>query len=142
MKGRSTLPALESAGRPSAPVTLSVGRQVRPSSASTGSSVIGSTGWPSAPQAQGWRFQTSSPSTAAVARACASRAAGISTWKAPGSSRPVALSSSRSSRWRRMRKLDGTTPLASPECTPSSSTSTFSAPLTSPRSEVVSQSCS
>ena len=41
-----------------------------------------------------------------------------------------------------MRKLDGTTPLASPECTPSVSTSTVSTPFTRPRSEVVPQSWS
>ena len=41
-----------------------------------------------------------------------------------------------------MRKLDGTTPLASPECTPSVSTSTVSMPFTRPRSEVVPQSWS
>ena len=37
-----------------------------------------------------------------------------------------------------MRKLDGTTPDASPECTPSVSTRTVSSPEASPRSEVVS----
>ena len=41
-----------------------------------------------------------------------------------------------------MRKLDGTMPLAAPECTPSASTSTVSSPLTMPRSEVVPQSWS
>jgi len=37
-----------------------------------------------------------------------------------------------------MRKLDGTTPEASPECTPSSSTRTSSVPAVMPRNEVVS----
>jgi hypothetical protein len=41
-----------------------------------------------------------------------------------------------------MRKLEGTRPLASPECTPSVSTSTFSIPLTMPRRLVVSHSWS
>ncbi len=41
-----------------------------------------------------------------------------------------------------MRKLEGTRPEASPECTPSVRTSTFSVPLAMPRSEVVSQSWS
>jgi hypothetical protein len=41
-----------------------------------------------------------------------------------------------------MRKLEATTPDASPECTPSLSTSTFSTPAIMPRSEVVSQSWS
>ncbi len=41
-----------------------------------------------------------------------------------------------------MRKLDGTMPLAAPECTPSSSTCTVRSPFTMPRSEVVAQSCS
>ena len=77
-----------------------------------------------------------------MARACSTRAAGISQWKLSGSSRPVSLSSSRSSTWRRMRKLDGTSPLASPECTPSVRISTFSTPVTMPRRLVVSQSWS
>jgi hypothetical protein len=41
-----------------------------------------------------------------------------------------------------MRKLDGTRPLASPECTPSVRISTFSTPDTMPRSDVVSHSWS
>ena len=41
-----------------------------------------------------------------------------------------------------MRKLEGTMPLADPECTPSLRTSTVSTPPTTPRSEVVDQSCS
>ena len=36
-----------------------------------------------------------------------------------------------------MRNDDGTTPLASPECTPSVSTSTVSVPAARPRSDVV-----
>ncbi len=55
---------------------------------------------------------------------------------------PLASSSSRDSSWRRMRKLDGTTPEASPECTPSSSTATLKVPAAMPRSEVVSHSWS
>ena len=39
-----------------------------------------------------------------------------------------------------MRNDDGTTPDASPECTPSVSTSTESVPAAMPRSEVVSHS--
>ena len=41
-----------------------------------------------------------------------------------------------------IRKLDGTTPDASPEWTPSSSTRTVSVPETMPRSDVVSHSWS
>ena len=41
-----------------------------------------------------------------------------------------------------MRKEDGTTPPASPECTPSSRMSTRSVPFTRPRSDVVTQSWS
>ena len=41
-----------------------------------------------------------------------------------------------------MRKLEGTRPEASPECTPSVRISTLSVPLAMPRSEVVSQSWS
>ena len=66
---------------PSTPVTESVGRQVRLSSASTGSVVVGSVGPPSAPQAHGKRFQTSSPRIFAVAFACSMRSAGIAQWK-------------------------------------------------------------
>ena len=41
-----------------------------------------------------------------------------------------------------MRKLEGTMPLAAPECTPSLKTSTVRTPLMTPRREVVPQSCS
>jgi hypothetical protein len=41
-----------------------------------------------------------------------------------------------------MRKLEGTMPLAAPECTPSVRTSTVSSALITPRSEVVPQSWS
>ena len=41
---------------------------------------------------------------------------------------------------RAIRNDDGTTPLASPECTPSVSTSTVRVPAAMPRSEVVAQS--
>ena len=43
---------------------------------------------------------------------------------------------------RRMRKLEGTMPDASPECTPSLSTDTFRLPPANPRNEVVHQSWS
>ena len=55
---------------------------------------------------------------------------------------PVFSSSIRDSNCRNMRKLDGTMPEASPECTPSSSTLTVKLPPAMPRSEVVHQSCS
>ena len=74
-----------------------------------------------------------------MARACATRSAGVSQCRPGGSRRPLAESSSRSSTWRRMRKLLGTRPEASPECTPSVSTSTFSVPVMLPRRLVVSQ---
>ena len=51
-------------------------------------------------------------------------------------------SSSRDSSWRSTRKLDGTIPDASPECTPSVSTLTFRLPPARPRSDVVHQSWS
>ncbi len=140
--GRSTLPASFNAGKPSTPVTDSVGFQVRLTSASTGSVVVGSVGPPSAPHAHGKRFQTSSPRIFAVAFACSTRSAGIAQWKLSGSRRPVFESSRRSSTWRRMRKLDGTRPLASPECTPSVRISTLSVPVMLPRRLVVSQSWS
>jgi hypothetical protein len=77
-----------------------------------------------------------------VARACSTRVGRDLAVEAFGSRRPVFESSSRSSTWRRMRKLDGTRPLASPECTPSVRISTFSTPLTMPRRLVVSHSWS
>src|SRR5438876_10206386 len=61
----------------------------------------------------------------------------MSTWKSRGRISPVRESSIRSSSWRTMRKLEGTMPLAAPECTPSVSTSTVSTPPTTPRSDVV-----
>ena len=123
-------------------MTLSVGRQVRFIKASTGSVVVGNVGPPSAPHDQGKRFHTSSPSSAAVAWACSKREAGMAQWKLSGNKRPVRLSSSLSSTWRMTRKVLGTRPLASPECTPSVSTSTFKTPLTMPRKLVVNHSWS
>ena len=79
---------------------------------------------------------------AAVALAWARRSGGTWQWKLAGSMRPVALSSSRSSTWRMMRNDEGTTPEASPECTPSVRISTFSVPLAMPRRLVVSHSWS
>ena len=55
---------------------------------------------------------------------------------------PLASSSMRLMSWRAVRKLDGTTPLAVPECTPSVSTSTRSVPVRLPRKDVVHQSWS
>jgi hypothetical protein len=68
------------------------------------------------------------------------RCAGISTCSSRGLISPVISSSSRDSTRRKMRKLDATTPDASPECTPSSSTLTTRLPPVMPRSEVVSHS--
>ncbi len=68
----------------------------------------------------------SSPSTVAVAAACFRRASGIVGIEFLPSTLPVASSSTRLNNWRTMRKLSGTTPPASPECTPSVSTSTWS----------------
>ena len=59
----------------------------------------------------------------------ATRSAGISTCSSGSRISPVALSSMRSSSWRAMRKLDGTTPLACPEWAPAVSTSTVSTPF-------------
>eukprot|EP01034_Spumella_vulgaris_P000091 gene91-120_t len=56
----------------------------------------------------------------------------IAQWKLWGSRRPVALSSSRSSTWRMMRKDEGTRPEASPEWMPSVRISTLSVPLAMP----------
>src|SRR3989449_1660860 len=78
----------------------------------------------------------------ATSRASATRSRGISTWKSRGRISPVRSSSRRDRSWRAMRKLEGTMPLADPEWTPSVRTSTVSTPPTTPRSEVVPQSCS
>jgi len=55
---------------------------------------------------------------------------------------PEFASSTRASTSRSTRKLDGTTPLPVPECTPSRSTSTRKVPMRLPRSDVVHQSWS
>lgn len=137
VKGRSTLPALLSAGMPSTPVTDRAGRHVRLSTSSAPSSDMGRV-----PGTQGNLVKTSSPSTLAAARACSSRASGIRVCRASTSTLPVDSSSTRDSTCRSTRKDDGTTPLASPECTPSVSTSTRRLPATMPRSDVVIQSWS
>ena len=135
--GRSTLPALRNAGRPSAPVMLSVGRQLLLSSSSNGSFETGRM-----PGSNGNFAYTESPSTAAAALAWMRRSAGIGAFSSSIRIAPEAASSTRASSSRRIRKLDGTTPLAVPECTPSASTSTRSEPIRLPRSEVVHHSCS
>ncbi len=89
------------------PVTANCGRQVRFRISSVVSSATGET-----PAVNGYSVKTASPSTAAARRACARRAAGISAQTSAGRTVPVASSSSRDSNWRRMRKLDGTTPEA------------------------------
>jgi hypothetical protein len=135
--GRSTLPALRKAGRPSAPVTLSVGRQLLLSSSSNGSFETGRI-----PGINGNLAYTDSPSTVAAAFACARRSGGMDVFSSSIRIAPEVASSTRASSSRRMRKLDGTTPLAVPEWTPSASTSTRSDPIRLPRSEVVHHSCS
>ena len=137
VRGRRTLPASSGAGSPAAPVTASAGRHVPFKSSSPGSP-----GGGRIPGTTGNRLQISLPSAAAAARAWSRRAGGISTWNSGGRISPVRSSSRRARSRRRMRKLDGTIPLAAPECTPSVSTSTVSTPPTMPRSEVVAQSCS
>ncbi len=135
--GLNTLPALPVAGRPSAPVTDSAGRQVRLSMSSTGSECIGRQ-----PGTKGNLAWMSPASTCAAAADWARRRSGTSTNSSGKRTRPVAPSSTRASSWRRMRKLLGTMPEASPLCTPSPSTSTVSVPAAMPRSDVVAQSCS
>ena len=130
--GRSTLPADSSGGMPPTPVTDRAGRQVRLSTSSVRSSFIGRR-----PSTIG-NFSKISVSTTSAARlACSRRSAGISTFMPSIRMRPVSWSSMRDSSWRSRRKLDGTTPEASPECTPSLSTFTVKLPPVRPRSEVV-----
>jgi hypothetical protein len=94
------------------------------------------------PGAKGNFANTLAPSTAADASAWRWRSGGTGTCSSGTRISPLASSSIRESSRRRMRKLEGTTPLASPEWTPSVSTSTRSVPVSMPRSEVVTQSCS
>ena len=121
------MPASAIAGMPSAPVIERAGRHVRLSNACARSFTIGCV-----PSANGYLSMTIAPSTSAARCACSARSAGIGAWNASGSTRPVAESSMRSSSARAMRNDDGTTPLASPECTPSVSTSTRSGPADEP----------
>ena len=93
------------------------------------------------PSTTGKRSAISPVRTPTTAFASAARAGGTSTWKSRTSA-PERSSSTRERSWRAMRKLDGTMPLAAPECTPSVSTSTVRSALITPRSEVVPQSWS
>ncbi len=122
---------------PSAPVTLNVGRQVLLSSSSSGSFDIGRM-----PGTKGMRPATIGPSTVAAASACARRSAGIGVLSSSTRMAPECMSSTRASSSRSTRMLEGTMPLAMPECTPSVSTSARSVPIRLPRSEVVHQSWS
>ena len=99
---------------PSTPVTLSVGRHVLLSSSSNGSFDTGAR-----PATSGNLPATVSPSTAAAAAACWRRSGGNGALSSSTSIAPDAASSTRASSSRRMRKLEGTMPLAEPECTPS-----------------------
>ena len=114
-----------SAGNPSAPMTDSAGRQVRLSSASPRRS-------PSAcvAPANGYLRTTLSPMIAAVACACSTRAGGIARVERVGQHATGRGVLEAIEQRRAMRNDDGTTPLASPECTPSVSTSTLSVPPT------------
>ncbi len=134
---RSTLPALAGGGAPSSPVIDRAGRQVLFNRSSAPSSDTGRT-----PSTKGNLSHTAEPSASAATWAWRARSGGTSTWKARGRISPVASFSSRDSRVRRMRNEEGTTPEASPECTPSRNTSTRRSPPTMPRREVVSQSWS
>ena len=136
--GNRTFPAFSSGGRPSCPVTAIVGRQVRFRMSSA--ALLPGAG-PVLP-AQGKRENMSSPRASAAARACSARSSGISAWSASGTMRSVSGCSIRSRSFRSTRNGGGTTPPASPEWTPSVSTSARSVPPTMPRSEVVDHNCS
>ncbi len=135
VRGRRTFPASAMGGSPSAPVIASAGRHVWATSSSSGSACAARM-----PETNGIR-EPRSPSTTATSCACRARSAGIATWKSRGRISPVRSSSRRESSWRRIRKLEGTMPLA-PEWMPSSRTSTDSSPPTRPRSDVAVQSWS
>ena len=112
VRGRSTLPAFAGSGSPSAPVTDSAGRHVLFNTSASSPSAIGRM-----PGTNGNLAWISLPSTSAARFACATRSAGTGAWNAASRTRPVAASSTRSRSCRAMRKLEATTPLASPECT-------------------------
>ena len=135
--GRNVLPAAPQAGRPSAPVMLSVGRQVLFSSSSYGSFETARMPW-----GIGNFSCTVLPSTAAVARVCSRRSGGIGALSSSTRIAPDVAHSTRPSNSRSTRKLEGTMPLAEPECTPSDSTSAVSVTIRLPRSDVVHQSWS
>ena len=116
-------------------MTASCGRQVRFRISSSGVEPIGFV-----MPANGILVKTSSPRMAAAARACSSRSGGTVTENSASFIAPLDSSSMRDNSERRMRNEDGTTPLASPECTPSLSTRTVSFPGAMPRRLVVSQS--
>ena len=130
--GRSTLPARSHGGRPSAPVISSIGRHVWLSSCCAGSSVTGRV-----PARNGITSASVLRQHLRRARSSLDAPGGISTWRSASRISPVSSSSIRDRIWRAMRNVDGTTPLASPECTPSESTSTSSSPASRPRSDVV-----
>ena len=95
-----------------------------------------------APGTKGKRSPEANPTTSAMASASTRLCSGISTVAPSMRISPVAASSIRSRSWRRIRKVEGTTPDAEPEWTPSVRMSTVRVPATSPRREVVSQSVS
>ena len=134
VEGRSTAPASAVGGRPSAPTTATDPSHAVRSACSarvapcrTSPSTMGNGTWSSPASAR-----------ASARRSAASAAPGGGSATSSGSSRsPVAASSIRSSRWRAMRKEDGTTAPADPLWTPWSRTSTVRVPTTAPRNEVV-----
>ena len=90
-----------------------------------------------APAGRGKRPDMSAPRASATARAWAMRSGGTSACSSGGRTSPVAGSSRRDRSCRARRKLSGTIPPASPECTPSGRTSTRSTPVRIPRRDVV-----
>ena len=116
------------------PTTLRVGRQVWLRICSTGSSTTG--------RAPGTKrkLEACTGVDSAVSSAWRRRSSGMVTWRSARRISPVVASSKRSSSWRTIRNVLGTTPLAAPEWTPSSRMSTVSVPPASPRSDVVTHS--
>ena len=116
MLARSTLPARSHGGSPSAPVISSIGFHVWLISCWAGSvgDRLGRRRGTASPRRASSRARPPCPSSSVDPRRRGSRRADrrdrIS---------PVFSSSMRDRIWRAMRNVDGTTPLASPECTPS-----------------------
>ena len=111
VEGRRTLPAISGTGAPPRPTIESVAYHVRRRIRSSALAPISST-----PSSVGSSRPMMSPNSAASADAARTSTSGIFALSCGTSTSPVVASSTRSSSSRRIRKDDGTTPLADPLC--------------------------